>query len=174
MSPGSEGSLLSKWDRGLTKVLKIFQDIGIGFIIFMVLMTVAHSMGRYFFSAPIPGMAELSSLMLVVLIFLLVGYGAIQKRHVVMGIFVDRLPEKAQRIIISAGYLLCLVTAGLLVWQTLVRALHLVEKTAILGLPVSPAYYIVAFCWGLLWLAFLTCFIYSVIDIAARKDEATR
>jgi TRAP-type C4-dicarboxylate transport system permease small subunit len=83
---------------------------------------------------------------------------AMREMHVKVDLVVSLLPKRAQRIIVSFGYLIGLGICILLSWQAFqegiaVRELNTLSST--LEIPVFPFYWVVALGFALLCLAIL-------------------
>lgn len=134
-------------------------------------MTVIHVIGRYVFSKPIVGQGELAILMLITAAFLIITPTQLVKGHTTIGLIVDRFSKKTQAIIDSFTYFLCLVMTALLFWQSIVRADYIMQagrETTILGIPIFPVYYLVAFGWGLISLVILMQLIHFILALVKR------
>lgn len=155
LSQGSE-DMLSRPERYIRDALKVCHYVGVGFIIAMMILTVVQSIGRYGFNHPIPGDIELSSFFLVTSTFLVCAYTMVEKRHVSVGLIADRFSPRAQAIIDSFTYILCLVVAIVAFWQSFVRGINMVQvrqSSGVLHIPIFPFIFIVGIGWGMFALA---------------------
>ena len=175
MSQAREGGFFSAQDspleRRIATILKVLAYVGVVIIVALMFFTVAHSLGRYGFNRPIPGLAEVSSFMLITASFLVIPYTQVLKGHLVIGLLVDRLSERKQAIINSFTYIICLLAAILILWRSALEASNMMQGgyvTQILGLPKFPFMAIVATGWGLLALAILLHLIHFILR-ASRK-----
>jgi tripartite ATP-independent transporter DctM subunit len=114
----------------------------------MMLLTSADVCGRYFFDRPVLGAYDLTQLMMVVVVFFCIAYTQVNKGHVGVTVIVDRLPEKTQAPIESAGHFLGLILFSLIAWQSVVKA-NIMRiggaTTALLGVPTYPFFLVIAF-----------------------------
>ena len=148
-----------------TAILRICLFVGMAFIMAIMLLTVVHVIGRYGFSRPIIGLAEISGLLLVTGVFMGGAYTALRKGHIAIGFVVDRFSERTQAVIDSIAYIICLVVAILAIWQSFVQGTTLMESKAefmVTGIPQSPFLYMVGVGWGLLCLSFVILLINSI------------
>ncbi len=156
------------------RLRSIFKAVHIGGIfitVIMMLLTVIHGVGRYFFDRPVPGLTELSSYMLITMVFLIGAYTMMEKRHVTIGLIVDRFSPRVQAILDSVTYVLCLLFAVLALWQSFVRAILLQQTTqqsGILHIPVFPFVYVVAVGWIILAVAIILHLVHF-ISAAVKK-----
>lgn len=142
-------------------------------IVVLMFLTVAHVIGRYFLGSPLPGMVELSSFMLVIIIFLTSGYNEVAKAHTVIRIAIERFPEKVQAIIDTITYLMSLVIIAIACWQSIVRAIFTMKteySSAVWGIPHFPFLLVVAFGWLILGLAVLMNLIHSYHKAVGRCE----
>ncbi|MDN5925640.1 MAG: TRAP transporter small permease [Hyphomicrobiales bacterium] len=129
----------------------------------LALLTLGDVLGRNFLNHPLPGATELTELGLVGITFLLYPQVALRRHHIVIDLLDD----------FTAGWFKVLqnVLAGLLgglffaalAWRMTVQGQRIAsygDVTPYLQLPLSPAYYFMAFLSALTALAFfLTIFI---------------
>ncbi|MFC2045095.1 TRAP transporter small permease [Chloroflexota bacterium] len=160
MAQSGRSSFFSKldapWEMRIASVIRICSYIGMGSIVVMMVLTFSHSVGRYALDSPIPGMVELSRFLLVLAIFMISAYCAVEKGHISVGILVDRMSTKKQGIIDSIMYTIAFVIGSIAVWRTVVKGLHVIEQnpvTTVLRIPEGPFVMIVAFGWTILTIA---------------------
>lgn len=85
-----------------------------GWILLVVsIVTVADALLRKFFSRPIQGTFEATELLLAVIIFFALPYTGLADLHAVLDLAVNRLPKRAQDIIMGLNGLFCAVVVGL-------------------------------------------------------------
>lgn len=146
------------WERRTASVLGVFAYVGMAFVVAMMLLTVVHATGRYLFNKPVLGVIEMSSFMLIMVIFLTGAYTQVVQGHIRVGVLVDRLPGKIQVIIDSFTYSLSLAFVLVALWRAVMQGIHLIEEgcvSVVLGIPPSPFLFIIAFGWGILGLALM-------------------
>ena len=89
--------MLEKITRGLQKVIypasSAVSIIGMIVLILMVLLTIAEVFARRFLDTPITGVLSLSSLGLVIFVFLTLAYCATKGGHVELGILTSIFPK---------------------------------------------------------------------------------
>ena len=145
--------------------LKTIHFVGMVFVLLMMLLTTLHAIGRYILGLPVPGLVELSSYMLVTMIFLTAPYTALVKGHITISVIVDRFSLRTQVIIDAIVYMLCLALCIIAAWQTFVRGLFIMEEkqvSTILSIPNAPFILLVGAGWSLFSLAILVHIIESV------------
>jgi len=148
----------SPYEKRIAGILRVLGYAGMAFVVAMMTLTVVHAVGRYAFNKPILGLVEMSSFMLVIVIFLAGAYTQVVKGHIRVGVVVDRFSERTQAIIDSGTYILCLALAIVALWQAVVRGIYIMEAgyvSIVLGIPHFPFLFIVALGWGIFGLAIL-------------------
>jgi TRAP-type C4-dicarboxylate transport system permease small subunit len=144
---------------------------GGGFLAIAVLMTV-HAIGRYIFNTPVMGQSEIVSS--VQLCAVAIGGWYVQSRHghIVIGMIVDKLPQKRQDLIDLCTYSVCLVFFVICAWQTFVAAGTYYESGRWMmttHIPYWPLYAVLGVGWVLI--AFVTVLNLIVYASSLRKKE---
>lgn len=109
-------------------------------LIFIMLLTCADVVMR-FFGSPIPGTYELVGYFGSVIISFGMARTSIERGHIAVNLFVDRLPPRAQNLIEGVGNIVAAALFGVLAWQCQVYARDLWETGDIsltLGMPTWP------------------------------------
>lgn len=153
------------WERRIASVLKVIAYVGMAAVLAMMIITVIHAGGRYAFNSPLRGNVEISSILLVFVIFFTGAYTQVAKRHVSIGLIVDRLSERTQAVIDSITYILCLAMAVVASWQAVVKGIDIMESgtlTAVLNISHFPLLFVIAFGWAIFGLAVLMQLIHSL------------
>jgi TRAP-type transport system small permease protein len=157
-----------KW---ITAISKGAHYCGVLILAIMMPLTVVHAIGRYGFNAPVPGLIEISSFLLLIGIFLTGAYTMTQKGHIDLFILTGRFSQRTQAIIGSVMYLLCFCFISLAMWQSFIRGTTLMNPTlttSILKTPVYPFLFIMGFGWLLFGLVVLLQMINFVIKAVKR------
>jgi TRAP-type C4-dicarboxylate transport system permease small subunit len=165
MSEGDSRGFVFDIERITEIVLKKIHYIGMVFALLMMLLTTLHAVGRYLLGLPVPGLVELSSYMLVTMIFLTAPYTALRKGHIAIGVLVDRLSVRRQAIVDIFIYLSSLVVSVLAAWQTFLRGFFIMQErqvSTILSIPNAPFIFVVGIGWSMFSLAILIHVIHSV------------
>jgi TRAP-type C4-dicarboxylate transport system permease small subunit len=146
----------SPLEKIIGRVLTIFTYIGIGALFAMVFVTVRHAVGRYAFNSPVAGNAELSCIMLAILIFMVMAYTQMRKGHISVAVVTDRFSARTQAVIESIMNIVYLGLIVLTVWRTGVQFFFQIEHgnvTSVLHLPFFPVYFVLTFGWATLVVA---------------------
>ncbi len=165
LSPTNEHKWLQRLERNITGILKGFQYAGMAIVVGMMLLTVANSVGRYALKFTVTGIIELSSFMLVMIIFLTIPAVQARNGHVVVGLVVDRLSARAQAIIDAVTYTIGLSLSILATWQAVEEGYRMSktgEVSLTLSIPFSPFYYVLAFGFAMFSLATVILIIHFI------------
>jgi TRAP-type C4-dicarboxylate transport system permease small subunit len=131
-------------------ILKSCQMIGMGLVIVLMLLTVAHVVGRYLFNYPMLGVVELSGLMVVTLVFLAAPYDFLIDRHIGVDVVARRLPPKAALVVKFTTHFIAMVVMILALIWTIRQGYKMTSsgaRTSELHIPEYPFYFVVAFGW---------------------------
>lgn len=149
----------------LSRIITAALYIGMAAVVLLMLVTVVHSLGRYAFARPVPGIIELSGYLLVSAVFLIAPYAMLTKQHITIGLLVDSRSVRTQSVIDSITYFICIVFTAAAAWQTCFQANYIMktgQTSAILHIPNHPFYYLVGVGWALFSLAILKHLVRSV------------
>lgn len=114
------GGVVLKLIRGIDRGLE-FAEVTIvgGSILVMALVMVTHVLGRTFFRIGIPGVTEITELLIILITFVGVSYAVRRARHISMSAIYDQLGGMARK---GMLVLICVVTGALLLylsWEAL-------------------------------------------------------
>lgn len=149
----------------LSRVIRAALYTGMAAVVLLMFVTVVHSVGRYAFDQPVPGIIELSGYLLVSAVFLIAPYAMLKKQHITIGLLVDSRSVRTQSIIDSITFLICIVFSATTTWQTFFQANYMMktgQASAILHISNYPFYYLVGVGWALFSLAILKHLVHSV------------
>ena len=155
--------LAVKWTRRLAL-------IGGWILLAASIITVFDAVLRKFFSRPIQGTFETTELLLGIIIFFALPYTGLTDAHAVLDLSVNRLPKRAQDVIIGLNGLFCAVVLGVVAYEMGLLAAEYVRtaRTSItMRIPIYP-FILPAVAAG--WLASLG----FVIQALAAFARATR
>lgn len=128
-------------ERVVQRVVKSVNLITVVILCALALLTTADVVGRYVFNKPIRGTYELSELALVVMAFMGMSYTAIQKAHISISMFTNKLSAKSQAILDAINNSVGLVLFALIAWQGWGGAIEAITHhvtTDALKVPVYP------------------------------------
>lgn len=158
--------------RGFT-LLRVFGATGGVLLLVMMVVVVADAVGRRFFGHPIQGTYEAVSFLLVLLVFVAMGYCGAKKGHFVINLVTSRLQPKVRLIIVTITYFVSAVLCWGLGRQLVVFALHqkAVHATGreFTFVPVYPFILVAAFCALVLGFVFLVQTMYFLGETKGEK-----
>ncbi len=164
--------MLDKITRGLQKIVypasSAVSIIGMITLILMVLLTIAEVIARRFFNEPITGALSLSSLGLVIFVFLTLAYCAVKGGHVELGILTSALPKRVQAVIASIMYILTAGILGVAGWQLWVQAMKVQnagQTSGPLEIVIYPFLYIASLGTLLVALVYLIFCLNSLSEV---------
>ncbi len=140
---------------------------GAGFLFVLMVLVMAHVIGRYIFSFPVPGSVELIELLMVLVVFLGFAECAVQRGNVSVDLFVDRLPKKVQAVIDTVTCFFSIGIVSLITWQSAVQAKALWQSGHVSGVLHIP-HYPFAILMVLGWAAFDLVLVAHCFDFLGR------
>jgi TRAP-type C4-dicarboxylate transport system permease small subunit len=155
---GSGGGALGAVDRLVHRIEKFTALMsGLG-IFLLMLIGVAHVLGRKFFGTPIFGYIDIVEIMMSFMVFLALSYTERLGGHIRMELFVGMLKGRWLALFELVGVVLGLGIVGVLFvysWDHAMRALYLGDSSIDAQLPLWPSKLFVPVALGLLLLRLL-------------------
>jgi len=145
---------LERWVHGTAKGVSYISGIS---VMIMMFLTCADVLLRLF-GHPIPGTYELIGFLGAVLISFAMAYTSVERSHIAVDIFVERLPRKVQIALDGIVSMISVALFGVITWQCQIYALDLKQSGEIsltLGIPVYPFVAGIAIGCGFLCLVLL-------------------
>ena len=146
---------LEKFVKAIGKVAhpvsRLLNYGGVGFLFILMLLVMAHVIGRYLLALPILGSVELIEFLMILVVFLGLAECAVQRGNVSVDLFVDRLPKKAQAVIDIFTCLLSIGIVSLITWQSAVQVKILWQSghvSGVLHIPHYPFAIVMVFGWA--------------------------
>lgn len=149
---------------------------GIG-LVFLVLLTLAGALFRYFLDSPFTWMEEVQLMLEVWVVFLGAGYGFRVGAHVSVEILVDALPESARKAVDLLVAAIVVGTLSYLLYQSVGYADLFIQNgrvSSYLGIPYVYVYGIMPICCALM----IANFVYVVakkikgVDVTKETEAA--
>lgn len=137
-------------------------------LIVMMMLTVADVFLRYVFDSPIKGSMELTEYIMVCVGTLGLAWCALQGAHIKVDLIVSKFSQRVQKYIDSFNYVLLMGVAGLITWQTFVRAgtvRRLGVDSAMLEIPRYPFVLVVSLSYFLLFVTSIVLLIYAISSL---------
>lgn len=154
---------LERWVHSTSRGVSYISGIS---VLMMMLLTCGDVVLRLF-GHPIPGTYELVGFLGAIIISFAMAYTSVEKSHIAVDIFFQRLPRKLQTVLEGLIYLISLVLFAIITWQCQIYALDLKQSGEIsltLGIPVYPVVVGIAIGCGFLCLVLL----FDVVKSARR------
>lgn len=152
---------LERWAHSATKSISYIAGVA---VMIMMLLTCADVILRLF-GHPIPGTYELIGFLGSIIISFAMAHTSVEKSHIAVDIFVQRLPRRVQSALEGMISLISCILFGIFTRQCQIYALDLKQSGEIsltLGIPVYPVVAGIAIGCGLLCIALLFDAIKSV------------
>jgi TRAP-type C4-dicarboxylate transport system permease small subunit len=155
---GTDGGALGAVDRLMHTIEKATALVsGLG-IFALMLVGVAHVIGRKFFDLPIFGYIDIVEIMMAFLVFLGLAYTDRLGGHIRMELFVTHLKGRWLPAFELVGVVLGLAIVGVLLvysWDHAMRAYFLGDSTIDAQIPLWPSKLVIPFSLGLLFIRLL-------------------
>ena len=94
------------FEKGIAVTSRILNNIGIAFLMLLMLLITADVLLRALLKWPILGTNELSEFMMIIVVYLAIAYTQHKKSHVSVDLLVIRFPKRARAIVDSVTYFL--------------------------------------------------------------------
>jgi TRAP-type C4-dicarboxylate transport system permease small subunit len=158
-------------ENGVSQLCKGFSVIGsIGLISMMLLVTVDVG-GRFFFDKALIGAYELVEYLMIIVIFLGIPYGQINKQHVNVELFTAMLKGRVRAAVESITYLATIVIAVLLSWASVMQTIDIwkaKQSSQVLLIPQWPIATVMAIGCIVYTLALVVDFVRSLVRVTKR------
>jgi TRAP-type C4-dicarboxylate transport system permease small subunit len=165
---------MKKIEKIVRLIIETCGIIGIVILLAMMMMTVADVILRYFFSKPIIGSMEISVLLMVCVVFLCIGWCALNDGHISVDILTGKLSKRGRLLLNGFDNIVTLITALLIAWRSFMEALSardMAVTSPILGIPRYPFVFVTSFGFFLLFSAAVILFIKNIRSL---KDTEKR
>ncbi len=108
--------VIQTYDRIVSTIVKYVNALGISVLFLLIFVTTADVVGRYL-RHPIPGAFELVEMGLATAVFFGVAYTTLQRGHISIEWFVERLSPKKRLVIDAINSLLMAICWAFVGWQ---------------------------------------------------------
>lgn len=108
--------LFTYLEKGVDFLNNISSKISALLLFLMMILTFSDVTGRFLWR-PVTGTYELTYLWLALIVFLSLGYTQQKKGHISVGVFIDKLPIRAQAVVDVVTYSVILTLLALMSWQ---------------------------------------------------------
>ena len=141
--------------------------VAMGVLFLMMLLTVADVFLRAVLNKPIIGATEITEQMMVVIVFLGLGWCALQGKQIRVDLFASRYQPGTQRVIDLIIYFVGLILVAVIGWRTVMSTLIVQDlglTSAYIGVPKFPFYALAAFGWAVLFVAMASLLVKRIKD----------
>jgi TRAP-type C4-dicarboxylate transport system permease small subunit len=140
----------------------------------MAVYTTADVIGRYAFMHPLSGTIEIQELMMVLVVFLAIGYCTLEGRQSYASVVVSHLSMRTRAILGSVTWFLTMALFGLIFWQTSIWGWGQATSpsgraTGLLYIPEGPFMLVAAIGCLMVCLASLVNFFHSLAKAAGKE-----
>ncbi|MFC1864133.1 TRAP transporter small permease [Thermodesulfobacteriota bacterium] len=153
--------------KKINLIVRIAGLISMGVLFLMMLLTVADVFMRAVLNKPIIGTTEITEQMMVVIVFLGLGWCALQGKQIRVDLFVTRYPAGMLRIIDTIVYSVGLILVAVICWRTFMATLTVHDlglTCAYIGVPKFPFYGLATFGWGVLFVSMISILVKRIKD----------
>ena len=165
------GNWFERFEKAIAKVSRILNTIGMGFLFLLMLLITADVLFRAILKSPILGANELAQFMMLMVVYLAMGYTQHQKGHVSVDLLVSRFSQYKRNVLNALMYLLSLFISGLMLKQSFAYHQILSEThklTSVLKIPIAPFQIVLIVGVGMLCLALLMDVIHALQGLKKR------
>jgi C4-dicarboxylate transporter DctM subunit len=127
-------------DKVLQPIGRIFAYVGGACVALMMFLVAVDVVLRYIFSQPLSFSFELTQILLLVVVFLGIGYCGLRKNHIAIDVIVSRLPKTTQLVLAPVADFLSLTLLAAITWETVVQTeifIRFSQTTSGLHVPFS-------------------------------------
>ncbi|NKC11928.1 MAG: TRAP transporter small permease subunit [Gammaproteobacteria bacterium] len=150
-------------------ITRVLEWLGAAVLAAMMALTFIDVLGRYLFSAPVPGGFEITELLLAAMIYFGLPLITLRDGHITVdlleGLFPGWLRELRDRFV----SLLVTVALGYIAWRLFGKAgdfVHYNDQTAVLNIPLAPV------CYTMATLATLSTLLAAILVVTGRRIAA--
>lgn len=141
-SPSHASAARRPWAARLPAISAGVLHLVAGLLLFaMMILTVVDVIGRYIFTAPVPGAFEATEIMLVLIVFVGLPIVTARGEHVSVLLFYDRAPSFLKPVLSTIGKLLTAFAFAVAAWLLYHQGVALSaygDTTVLLRIPLAP------------------------------------
>jgi TRAP-type C4-dicarboxylate transport system permease small subunit len=159
---------MKKMEKFIRLIIEASGIVGVAILLAMMMMTVVDVIMRYFFRRPIIGSVEISVSLMVCIVFLGIGWCALNDGHISVDIITGKLSKRGRAFLNSFDNIVTFVLALIIAWRSFLEAVSVKKmdvNSPLLGIPRYPFVFVTAFGFLLLFFAALILFIRNVKSI---------
>ena len=152
------GNFYTKSYRLITVLSKTASRIGASILVGMMLLITLDVVSRSVLNKPLPGTFELVEVMMGAVVSLSIAYCGIQRGHVYVELFTDKLHGRVRKTFELLHHLVAILFFAAVSYEGAQQAIVIKESdaaTTLLGIPIYPFIWILAFGAALLAFVYL-------------------
>jgi len=154
--------------RTINFLSRIMNYMAMGVLVLMMLLTVSDVLMRFLFRNPIMGSTELIEVMMAVVVFLALAWGAVTREHLKVDLLISHLSPRVQAIVDSITMFMGLGMVAIITWRSFLDSMDVQTSSALLKFPMYPFHWIMTLGFAVLCLAMVPLFIRSVVEAVKR------
>ncbi len=154
--------------RIINVLSRIMNYMAMGVLVLMMLLTVSDVLMRFLFRNPIMGSTELIEVMMALVVFLALAWGAVTREHLKVDLVISRLSPKAQAIVDSFTVSMGLGIVAIITWRSFLDSMDVQTSSALLKFPMYPFHWIMSLGFAMLCLAMIPLLIQNVAQVVKR------
>jgi len=165
---------LARTGKGIYKLSKATNIVGVSVLAMMMLFTVTDVCLRYFFNRPLAGSFELTEFMMAIVISFGLAHTAALDGHISVDLLTSRLPQRVRLIFSCITNLISATVFALVTWQNFVQAKTLYLsglESEVLYFPVFPFVIATGFGFALIFFVFLIKFFDSLSRVIKEWNQ---
>ena len=155
-------------EKAITLVSRMLNFVGVGFLVAMMILTVADVFMRYALNKPILGTIEITEYIMAIVSFFGLSWCALEEMNARVTIIVQRFSKKAQAVFNAINFLLCLSVVPLVAWQGFAASNHARQTgkfSFLLEIPAYPFYFVLGVGFAMLTIVVILLFVKSLIGV---------
>lgn len=161
-------------EKAIHKINRSVKAVSLITLLAMTFFVAADVIGRYFFNLPIKGGMDIQELMMVVMVFLAMGFIALENQNVRVDLLTSRLKGRTLAIFDTFASLVGFVIVSLITWQSSVTAFKELAKasgqvTLLLHIPVAPFMFVASLGLALMALEIFIQLIHGISRVKSAK-----
>jgi TRAP-type C4-dicarboxylate transport system permease small subunit len=160
----------------INRLTRYWSYLGMAAMMGMVLIVAIDVAGRYLFNKPIDGSTDIIEIMMVIVVYSCLAYGATEDKHVRIDILYNRLSPVIKGYVDIITSILSILIVVLISWQLGERAINIIYNppgptTTYYGWELMPFIAFAAFGSALLAVQLCTWFFLSVKQVFGKSSD---
>lgn len=153
--------------KKINLIVRIAGLVSMGVLFLMMLLTVADVFLRSVLNKPIIGTTEITEQMMVAIVFLGLGWCALQGKQIKVDLFATRYPPGMLKVVDIIVYCVGLLLVAVICWRTFRSTLTVYDlgiTCAYIGIPKYPFYGLATFGWAVFFVSIMSIMVKRIKD----------